>query len=138
MNVTDVPRDYRTWVRHEGCGYVGATAWNCFACAIQSILVGSQRIVTDRLSHASQVVTRISNGTISVANVDLDRWGNVTRQYQLDTVYIPMLRSYHHGPACQHIDITQADEPVPFGRSALDPAAAVAEAERHLREVRPA
>lgn len=143
MQIHEVPRDYRTWVRHEGCGFTGATAWRCYACAIQSIPVGASRIVSDRLSHASSVVCRISAQIFCTANVNLDRYGNVTRQFGVGTALrIASLPSFHIGPTCHHIDITGEPEADRFGRTPdsapIDLGRTFASIDRYLKEARQA
>lgn len=139
MHVQDIPRDYRFWVRHEGAGFVGATAWPCYGCAIQSMPVGTGRIVTDRESNVSSFVCRISHALFSSAHVDLDQAGNIVHQYGEGSVLVVQREpGYEHAPDCDHIDITSADDTVPFGRKRGpdDPAATIASVERYLREVR--
>lgn len=137
MKSCDLPPNYRHVVRFEGCGDWGAVAWPCLSCAIQSIPVGTDRIIVGPISQRH--VRRISNTVFTTAYVRTDNRGYVCGQYDTpQTRQINNIGTYHGGAACPHIDIT-SDRPIPFGRQRSDDvseAATVASAERYLREVR--
>lgn len=139
MNIQDVPRDYRFWVRVEGQGFVGATAWRCFSCALHSIPVGTSRVLHDRLSHSVQFICKTKGAGGSIVNVDIDQAGWVIKEFGVPKNFA-ILDAGHPMTTCDHITIDAAPAPIPFGRGASDlpdPAVVIATAERILKEARP-
>lgn len=134
MKIHDIPASHRFWVRRQGHSLHEAVAWPCMACAIQSIPIESSRIITDRRPGASQIVQRLSQSQFVFANVDLDRYGWVARQYGYGCAKaIASLSSHHDGPDCDSILIDTT--PQRFGRGTDDvhEPATVAAAEAFLK-----
>jgi len=118
MDIIDLPENYRYVVRSEGCGYFGARAWACLACAIKSIPIGRDRIVGSPVQ--TRHVCRISHNIFHETYVLIDHDGFVAKQFGSSrSSLITDLASHHGGITCSSIAVTRK-QPVPFGRQRSD------------------